>query len=378
VKQRDAAFLFSLFLCAFCFVCTAKSPRADWRGRIETVDGVTIISNPKAPLHGPGALRLEEDLSIGNDPGGPDRELGRPWYIAVSDSGEIFVMDQAEACVKVFSTAGTFIRSIGRKGQGPGELQNPNSIFLTADGRLFFEDFYRGLNLFGPDGRFREFFSTAGFVDILVTPEGRIVARVNTVEADRPGKQIRVFDSTIRSEAAFPFRPDEPRDPNIVEPFAGGFCWALIGDQGLAVSYEGNYDIEIRSLEGTLLRRIRKEYEPVKISAEEIERHQKVLRGRKMDVPPAHAALRGLWADDESRLIVMTHERAGDGQSIIYDVFDPDGRCLVKLPVPEEIRPQVWKGDRMYALAEDADGNPRIVVSRLVWNFGHEAGRPAK
>jgi hypothetical protein len=349
--------------------CVGKPGSKDWRGSIETVDGVTIVSNPKDPLYDPGALRLEEELSIGNEPGRPDHELVQPWYVAANDRGEIFVMDQPNACVKVFSRDGTVIRSVGRRGQGPGELQNPNMIFTTADGRLFIEDFLRGLNVFAPDGTFQEFLPTAGFVDILVTSRGLIVARVNTVEGDSPGKQIRVFDGKMRREEAFPFRPDEARDPNIIKPFAAGFYWALVGDQSLAVSdQEGAYVIDVLALDGRLRRRIKKDHDSVKITAEEIELYEKRLRGRKMHVPPAHPALRGLWADDEGGLIVRTYERASDRRSIVYDVFDAEGRCLVKLPIHETIRPQVWKRGRMYAVQEDAEGDPRVLVFRLVWS----------
>jgi hypothetical protein len=351
--------------------CADRPREATWQGKMVTADGITIVSNPKAPLYGPGVLDLEEDLSIGEAVGANEYVFARAWYIAVNDDGEIFVMDQGDACVKVFSKNGTYLRSIGRKGQGPGELQNPNSLHLTKNGRLIFEDFIRGLNVFGPDGTFREFLPATAFVDILVTPGGRIVARVNTIEADRPGKQIRVFDSVLHQQAAFPFFPDEPRDPQVIKPFAGSFCWALTAEDDLAVSYEGAYEIDIFSLDGRLHRRIRKEFDPVKITQDEIDAIQKRLRGRKADIPAAHAPLQGLWADDEGHLYVKTYERTEGGRSLYYDVFDRDGRCLAKLLISLTIRPQVWKGGKMYSLEEDAEGFQRVKRYRLAWRVSH-------
>ncbi len=349
--------------------CADRPREATWQGKMATADGITIVSNPKAPLYGPGALELKEDLSIGEAGGANEYTFARAWYLAVNEGGDIFVMDQGDTCVKVFSKNGTYLRSIGRKGQGPGELQNPNSLHLTKDGRLIFEDFVRGLNVFGPDGTFREFLPATAFVDILVTPDGRIVARVNTIEADRPGKEIRVFDSVLHQQAAFPFFPDEPRDPQVIKPFAGRFCWALTAGDDLAVSYEGGYEIDILSLDGRLHRRIRKEFDPVKITKEEVDGVQERLRGRKADIPAAHAPLQGLWADDEGRLYVKTNERTEDGKSLYYDVFDRDGRCLAKLPIPLNIRPQAWKGGKMYSLEEDAEGFQRVKRYNVRWRI---------
>lgn len=303
--------------------CADRPHEAAWRGKIEVADGVTIVSNPKVPLFGPGTLGLKEDLSIGDDHGAKDYVFVRAWYLAVNEDGDIFVMDQGDTCVKVFSK----------------------------------------------DGTFREFLPATAFVDVLVTPGGRIVARVNTIEADRPGKEIRVFDSVLHQQAAFPFFPDEPRDPQVIKPFAGRFCWALAPSDELAVSYEGAYEINILSLDGRLRRRIKKEYDPVKISQEEIDGVKRRLRGRRADIPPAHAAIQGISADDEGRLYVSTYERTDDGQLLYYDVFDRDGRYLAKLPIPVTIRPVVWQGGHMYGLEEDAEGFQKVKRYRLVWHI---------
>lgn len=351
--------------------CADKARSKPWRGRIEIVEGVTVISNPKPPMHGLGALELAEELSFGEAQGSKASAFYQAWYVAVNDAGEMFVMDQADSCVKVFSPDGTYVRSLGRRGQGPGELQNPNTVHLISDGRLVFEDFYRGLVIFGPNGIFMDFLPATGFVDVLVTPSGRIVARANTVADDRPAKEIRVFDGALRQQAAFRLVPEEPRDPQVVKPYAGGFHWTLLGEDALAISEGNRYALDVFSLDGRPLRRILKDHDPIKISRDEIDRVEKNLRGRTAEFPPAHAAVRGMWADDEGNLIIGTYERSADGRSLNYDVFDRDGRCLVKLAIPENVRPQVWKGGKMYGLEEDAEGNQRVKICRLVWRVAH-------
>jgi hypothetical protein len=349
--------------------CGSKPGVNSWRGSLETADGITVVSNPRAPMYGLGALELAEELAFGDAPGTKAPIFQQAWYVAVNEAGEIFVMDQDDSCVKVFSKDGRHVRSIGRRGQGPGEIQNPNTIHLLKDGSLIFEDFYRGLDVFGPGGTFMEFLAAPGFVDVLATPGGRIVARVNAFSAGRPGKEIRTYDSALRQKAAFRFVPDEPRDPQVIKPFAGRFCWALMGEDTLALSEGSRYEIEVFSLDGRSRRRIRKDHDPVKITPSEVDEVRARLRGRSAEIPAAYAAIRGLWADDEHRLIVQTYEKAADGRSLYHDVFDREGRCLAKMAIPERIRPQVWKDGKMYGLEEDAEGNQKVRRFRLAWRI---------
>lgn len=127
----------------------AEAPQGPtWQGKMEKKDGLTIVSNPRLPLYRSDAVTLKEDLSIGEAQGGKEYMFFHAWGIDVDEGGGIYVMDQGDACIKVYAENGTYLRSIGRKGQGPGELQNPNTIHLIEDNRLVFEDFYRGLNIF--------------------------------------------------------------------------------------------------------------------------------------------------------------------------------------------------------------------------------------
>ena len=51
-----------------------------------------------------------------------------PDQIEEGPDGLIYVYDRMDPSIKVFSPEGTYLRKLGRAGQGPGEIQRANSI----------------------------------------------------------------------------------------------------------------------------------------------------------------------------------------------------------------------------------------------------------
>lgn len=85
-----------------------------------------------------------EEIIIGREEG--DGMLVYPRQIGEGPDGNIYVYDLADAYIKVYSPEGKFLRRIGGKGQGPGEIQRPEgaSFGFTLDEKLFFAEFIRG------------------------------------------------------------------------------------------------------------------------------------------------------------------------------------------------------------------------------------------
>jgi hypothetical protein len=86
----------------------------------------------------------DEKIIIGRENG--DGLLIYPQQIGEGPSGNIYVYDLADAFIKVYSPEGKFLRRIGGKGQGPGEIQRPDGVSFgfTPDEKLFFTEFIRG------------------------------------------------------------------------------------------------------------------------------------------------------------------------------------------------------------------------------------------
>ena len=107
--------------------------------------------------------------------GTTETRFNQPSDVVVAANGDIFVADghggESNARIVKFSRDGTFIKTWGRKGTGPGEFDTPHALALDSQGRLFVGD--RGnsrIQIFDQEGTFlaewRQFGRPSGiFID---------------------------------------------------------------------------------------------------------------------------------------------------------------------------------------------------------------------
>lgn len=57
--------------------------------------------------------------------------IGEISALALSESGMLFVTDRITSAVHVFDTLGRHVRTIGQKGQGPGEFLGPRGLAIA-------------------------------------------------------------------------------------------------------------------------------------------------------------------------------------------------------------------------------------------------------
>ena len=125
--------------------CRDHSTR--WGGKIEERDGIVVVENPASPIHRNAALSLEEELSIGREDAGEEYLFSDITGFDASDEGSIYVINRPDANVRVFDRNGLFLKTIGRKGQGPGEMEMPVYIQIGVGRDIFIFDYAgRGLS----------------------------------------------------------------------------------------------------------------------------------------------------------------------------------------------------------------------------------------
>jgi len=87
------------------------------------------------------SFTLREELVIGDDEDAPAEYLFYyPQIVRTDSDGNIYVNDARRADVRVFDASGQYLTTIGRRGKGPGEMQEIVGMHVDVDDRLIVVD----------------------------------------------------------------------------------------------------------------------------------------------------------------------------------------------------------------------------------------------
>ena len=355
-------------------------------------------------------LSLLEELRIGSALDGDEGEQhSQVIGVEIGPGGEIYSLSGRDNDVRVFSAAGDFLRSWGRRGEGPGDFQRPHDLAVARDtvaitdgDRVHFFDLGGNfLNAVWPGGQTGRY----SVATILSTDLGWVVGlglplvpgarREPTVP-----QEVRYLDpaSGALSEAIITY----DREPDMVEMSSGGSvtpAFARFVDHG--VDREGNvylsdgmdYEVSVYSAEGVLRRTVRMDVEPVPVTDDmldevrrtAIERCRLPARRRLCERPGGYldtglpavlananrqvpAFSRFLVAPDGHLLIRrvdLVWDQAEEGDPRPYDLISPDGRFLGRVEIPADFRPLILRDGRVFGTVSDELGVPYIVKYRL-------------
>lgn len=364
---------------AFCIIfafllVSCASDKAEWGGSVTEENGVTMVKNPVEPLYSGDAFDLSEDLSIGEKEGAPEYMFQRLYSVAVNDFDEIYVLDYQAKQIKMYDREGEYIRTFGRPGQGPGELQAPRFMLWTSQSSLVVGDMNR-ISYFDREGGYVKSTTMLGMAIFQDMDRFGNSLVIDIAQDDSGVYEIKKFDPDYNYLCSFGTSPL----PSIQGASRRNLFFPVIraafinGDQVIAGYAGDGYLLKVYDGSANLLRRIEKEYIPVAVTEEAVEdaleEYPPEMRGR-FDVPKNYPPFRWLLADDEGRIWVYTYEKSPDGQQTYFDVFDTDGRFLSKIPLKS--RPQLVKKGKIYAIEEDNEGYQYVKRYTLVWKTGEK------
>jgi len=142
--------------------CSGESSSASWDGVVRDSAGIEIVENFGAPLWPEGPdWKFTQDMQIGAIDGPPEYQFGDITGLRVLSDGRIVIADALTYNVRFFTPEGVHIRTVLRKGQGPGELgSGGHALHLGPGDTLICMD--RGnsrVHTLAPDGTWLETFS---------------------------------------------------------------------------------------------------------------------------------------------------------------------------------------------------------------------------
>lgn len=357
----------------------SKTP-GTWTGRIEVEGGVRVVHNTKQPLASADPIALLSELVIGQESDRQGEEIFRnilPYGCVDTDaSGAIYVLDSGADAVLKFDPRGKFVMKFGRHGQGPGEFQSPGCLRVLPSGEIaVVDDMGHKLVRFDGDGQFlREdrFADPAEIAVAAIDSQGGIIA-TSTEEGQRwtwrvvralPGLKETLILAEAETRRLF--------DGSTIDLYTPQFRFAVTAGDLIVWGFQRDYVLSVARLDGRILRRIRKDFDPVPITEADFQARVKDTfgqRGAPQNVtlvhPPSYWPFSLLIGDEEGRIMVRTPEKSPSGE-MRYDLFDEQGRFLANIGI--DGFPVLWEHGRLFVLEEDPETGQALRLMRVQLN----------
>lgn len=319
---------------------------------------VPHVRNGAAPAGGSEDLQLEEIWRVGGDDD-EDVLLGIVTRVLLDAKGNLYLLDQQLSEVKVFSPAGELLRTLGRQGDGPGEVSNPGDVVLMPDGTIGLVQIFPGKIVklkqdgtpagdFNPDTGA----ATAGGFLALVNCRGAggnlVLSGIRISMDQATGKQTRNY--FVRRYGADGKQLAEYIDKEVTWDFSAGFkfreidndfiWWRMdVAPDGRLIVCEPRYDyaLSVYAPDGRLEKVIDREYESWPRNALVRERYQGIMEAQLRQFPPGTAMevedreqdVEDLRVAADGTIWVLPSRQMFEpapGTFATYDVFTPDGR----------------------------------------------------
>ena len=356
--------------------------------RTETVDGVTLVHNPPEPLNPRKAVRFEEEVSFGAEESGPGA-VYKPGQFAVDGRNRVYIFEYSESVIKVFGEDGKFLKTIGRKGQGPGEFGQAVYIGFCPDGRILVTDGQnRRTSFFGPEGDFLSSYQWKTNIAIAyLLLDNASVVQESTFEAGKSRVFLKTFDfagAEVKSWGEF-FYPETKAITRGEMAITVGIPYSprsvLTGDQTHGRIYHCRNDaylIEVFDSGGRIFRKIDRPYDrPPFTDADRAEFMARTSSGPKeladiyKDIPwpKVKTVTEQMLCDDRGFLWVATNETKDEGgrKLTAYDVFDAEGRYDARVWL--DFTPARFAAGKMYRFKADPDTGVRVLTRyQIVWD----------
>jgi len=294
--------------------------------KIETIDGVRIVHNEKRSTWGnKPEISIKLLRTIGDiDTEDENLAFNTPLDIGTDSAGNLYILDSANQRIQKFSPEAKYLATIGRKGQGPGEFENPSSFDIDPKGFLYVLDTSQNrMQVLKPDGgEFKTIQTTGlGIGRIRLLKSGLLATRryVNWEREYVKGKSlpklIRLLDLQLKTQNEFGDVFDY--EEIITNQFGNSAQVEVDKDDNIYLEFHYQNRIEKYSPDGKLLWRAER---PLNFSTELIEKGkiETTRDSRSYQSPKMNRCSIGVAADGKNRVWILTMNRQLKDEEKVY------------------------------------------------------------
>lgn len=381
---------------------------AGWTGTVRDSAGVTIVENGERGMWAANeAWQVEEALRIGTAEGEAEYQFGQLVSVDEDAEGRLYVLDQQAQEVRVFDAAGAYLRTLGRPGQGPGELSRGVAAVLVGIGDTIFvpDLLLQRMTMYtvdaGEAGTFPIPLDQGLSLRWEMTPRNTFLQQVRTITLPNQPDTVpetnmileRTTDGTLQDTVlallvgqTFQFNEGGPQ----IRLFEPEPIWALLPEGRIATAVNSTYRIKVYRLDGSLERVITRPFEREPVSEADREAFRRLLRDawQRQGVPPQavqqlmgnvgfadfYPAFAQLMAGPDGSLLVQhiqSAEQAGETAETFnaqdvgaptWDAFDADGRYLGAVRFPDRFSPIRYKNGHFLGIWRDEMDVQHVMV----------------
>jgi len=308
--------------------------------------------------------------------------------MGVDDAGSIYILDSGNQRIQVFGPDGRYVRTIGRKGQGPGEFSGPNSIDVDDEGHLYvLDNRQKRIQVFTTSGEALKSIRVGnlGINRMRLLGSGALVIKSYTTYGMSGAPKQKILpklvkllgpDLEVRKEFGEPFDYGD----EITNTAGNSWQFAVDGEDHIYLCFANQNRIEKYSSEGDLLWRADRELNfPTKLIQKG---EQKITPNSATYIAPKFNRVAvGIAADDKGRAWVVTCDRQIKKEEIVttitsgspsgetrktegntdlrttdmfkLEVFGPDGVLLGEIPLTHFVDMIHIQEDRLFLLDRD-------------------------
>ncbi len=361
-------------------------------------DGVEAVRHTRLADYERPVFAVEQLVVIGAENGPPEHLFGDVAGLDVMADGTIAVLDGHAAEVRTFAPDGSFIRRIGRRGDGPGELSGEASLALVAvtpESFVVPDIMGQSINRYSLAGEVmgsRHFDIQQTYIpEWRAASDGMPVVRISAGGAEVVARYDLQSDEELEDTLAVLTPPAEPGEPNGRQPLWQNHpVWSFTEPGVVAAGWMFSPEFTVHA-DGAPLRTVSWDHEERSLTPDEQDEILRiVIRGMGMDdaevpegfgdqfrVPDRLPAMADIEAGDDlvlvqrvrpvakmDRRVIYTFRAAGFGARF-WDAFSLGGEYLGVLDMGAPADVYDIRGDTIIGVREDDAGVLQVFLARL-------------
>ena len=327
--------IIAILIVSMMVLISCGKKEADVKKVVADKDGVKNYTNTLTPADPTAKLELTKLFTISGESEDSLASFNQPFSMTADKDGNIYILDMSSMSLKKFDKEGLFIKSIGRRGQGPGELSGPSFVAILGDTLSVMSQRVRKISRFTLDGEYIDDKRLEMDVQLPKTYDNRTVIGY-TVTVDQENQAIKfslsLMDKNFKITSTFEkrdigfqdFSSGKVKISDLLIPFVPGDDKVYLSEND-----DNQYKINEYNMSGKKTASIKKDYRKIKNSDEEqeafkayLENNNRGMNDGSMKLDNFKKAFTSMYYDKYGRLLIVPEiDKSKDSDGSYIDIF---------------------------------------------------------